>query len=595
MSRSPALPVRLLVAAMALLIAAAIGQLWLDRAGGFAAVGRLTLAVLAVVLAMLVIVLRHIRRLQAADCRHTHQEAALLADTMRAKSELELILSTISDGVFVLDCGWSIRYANPAAGRYLQHKREAMLGANVWDLLPGLRDSDARQRLEAASEQDQVAAFISFYPPLNAWFEMRAYPFASGITVYFRDVTTQRATEEKLRQVQKLEAVGQLTGGIAHDVNNMLTVILGNLELLAMRAENRQNGVAGTEFGLDDDADGKLDLTLADAALRAGESASQLMHRLLAFSNHKKLSPQPVAVSELLQGLQPLMRRTMSQQVSLRMHWPTGLWHALADRAELESAILNLSINAQDAMPGGGTLTIEAANLSINADQAAATGLDHGGDFIMISVTDTGTGMPKDVLARAFDPFFTTKAPGRGTGLGLSMVYGFARQCGGHVLIDSEPGRGTMVRLYLPRTLPAAAAAGPLPARTGVTGGSETILLVEDNDLVRAHTDAMLRSLGYAVVATSDGTAAMRVLAEGPRPDLLLTDVILPGGMTGRDVAEAAHRAVPGLRVLFISGYAGNVLMENGRLPPGVELLGKPFRRSESAARIRAQLQARPA
>jgi PAS domain S-box-containing protein len=517
--------------------------------------------------------------------------ATLLADTMRSKSELELILSTISDGMFVLDRGWSVRYANAAAARYLQHQREEMLGANVWALLPGLRDGDMGERLEAAAGQGQDAVFTSFYPPLNAWFEMRAYPFASGLTVYFRDVTNQRETEEKLRQAQKLEAVGQLTGGIAHDVNNLLTVILGNLELLAMRAEDRLNGVAAPEpdgEAGDEDERG-LDLTLAEAGLRAGESASQLMHRLLAFSRRQPLTPQVVAVGELLQSLQPLVRRTMTEQVSLRMHWPAELWHAMIDPAELESAILNLSINAQDAMPGGGVLTIEATNVAIDRVYAAVAGLDHTGDFIMISVSDTGTGMAKDVMARAFDPFFTTKAPGKGTGLGLSMVYGFVRQSGGHVLIDSEPGQGTMVRMYLPRTLPARADDRP-SARAGVAGGHETILLVEDNELVRAHTEAMLRGLGYDVVSAADGPAAVRVLAEGLRPDLLLTDVILPRGMTGRDVADEAQRFLPGLRVLFISGYSGNVLMENGRLPPGVDLLGKPFRRSELAARIRAQL-----
>jgi len=512
--------------------------------------------------------------------------ATLLADTMRSKSELELILSTISDGMFVLDKGWCIRYANAAAARYLQHQREAMLGANVWALLPALREADMGERLEAAAAQGQDAAFTSFYPPLNAGFERRAYLFAAGLTVCFRDVTSQRETEEKLRQAQKLEAVGQLTGGIAHDVNNLLTVILGNLELLGMRAEDRLNGVPAHE----DDEPG-LDLTLAEAGLRAGESASQLMRRLLAFSRHQPLSPQLVAVGDLLASMQPLVRRTMREHVSLRMLWPAESWYALVDPSEMESAILNLSINAQDAMPDGGTLTIEASNVSVDRVYAAVAGLDRAGDTIMITVSDTGTGMAKDVLARAFDPFFTTKAPGKGTGLGLSMVYSFARQSGGHAMIDSEPGQGTVVRMYLPRAVPVETAALPA-ARAGVAGGSETILLVEDNDLVRAHTEAMLRGLGYNVVAAADGTMAARVLAEGLRPNLLLTDVILPSGTTGRDVAKAAQRIVPGLPVLFISGYSGNVLMENGRLPPGVELLGKPFRRSELAARIRTLLTA---
>ena len=513
------------------------------------------------------------------------ERATLLADTMRSKSELELILSTISEGIVVLDRGWCVRYANAAAARIMQCRREDMPGANVWALLPGVRDGDIGGRLQAASGEDRGVAFTGFCAPLNAWLEMRANPFAGGLTLYFRDVTNQLQTEEKLRQVQKLEAVGQLTGGIAHDVNNLLTVILGNLELLAMRAEDRLAGVAEAE------EDRQLDLTMAEAGVRAGESASQLVHRLLSFSRRQPLAPQVVAVSELLRSLQPLLRGTMSEQVSVRMNWPAGLWHALLDPAELESAILNLSINAQDAMPGGGTLTIEASNIAVNSVYAAAAGLERTGDTIMISVSDTGTGMPREVAARAFDPFFTTKAPGKGTGLGLSMVYGFVRQSGGQVMIDSEPGRGTVVRMYLPRALPPEPAARP-SARAGVTGGSETVLLVEDNDMVRAHTEAMLRGLGYDVVAAPDGPAALHLLAEGRRPALLLTDVILPGGMTGRDVAEAAQGRLPGLRVLFISGYSGDVLMENGRLPPGVDLLAKPFRRSELAARVRAQLEA---
>ena len=511
--------------------------------------------------------------------------AALLADAKRAEAEHALIEASVPDGIFVVDRNWRVRSANAAAASCLHCQRADMLGADLWTLLPGLREGDIGERLEAACGQGRDAAFTGFCPRLNAWFEVRASPFAGGLIVSFRDVTIQWETEERLRHVQKLEAIGQLTGGVAHDVNNLLTVVLGNLELLAMRAEDRLAGIAESE------ADGRFDVTLAEAGVRAGDSASQLMHRLLAFSRRQPVAPQVVAVGDLLRSLQPLMRRTMSEQVSLRMHWPAGLWHTLVDQAELESAILNLSLNAQDAMPGGGTLTIEASNVVVDRVYAAGVGLDRTGDTIMISVADTGTGMPKEVMARAFEPFFTTKALGKGTGLGLSMVCGFVRQSGGQVLIDSEPGQGTVVRIYLPRALPPAPVV-PALARAGVAGGSESILLVEDNDLVRAHTETMLRGLGYQVAAVSDGPAALRGLAEGLHPDLLLTDVILPGGMTGRDVAEAAQGRVAGLRVLFISGYSGDVLMENGRLPPGVDLLAKPFRRSDLAARVRAQLDA---
>jgi len=500
---------------------------------------------------------------------------------VRAKSEVELILSTISDGMFVLDRQGAIRYVNNAALRYLQRTREDLLGASLWQLFPGLRDAEFGERFDFALQSGENVDFSAAYEPLNAFYEMRCYPFDAGLTVYFRDIAAQRETEEKLRQSQKLEALGQLTGGIAHDVNNLLTVILGNFEMLAMSAEERGE-------------DGALDLSLAEAGLRAGESASQLMHRLLAFSRRQPLSPQVIDVATLLSSLEPLLRRTLGEPIALRIGWEDGLWRALVDPAELENAILNLAINARDAMPEGGRMTIEATNVPIDRVYAATAGLERTGDYIMLSVADTGTGMSREVLAKAFDPFFTTKQPGKGTGLGLSMVYGFAKQSGGHVIIDSEAAQGTIVRLYLPRTTDGEAAPDPETDREAARG-DETILLVEDNELVRAHTEAMLRGLGYAVLSAADGPAALallhaRMLEHGAVPDLLLTDVVLPGGMSGRDLADAAARVVPGLRVLFTSGYPGNVLLENGRMGAGVELVGKPFRRAHLAARIRSQL-----
>jgi signal transduction histidine kinase/CheY-like chemotaxis protein len=508
------------------------------------------------------------------------ESANLLADAMNAKSEVELILSTISDGVFTLDRYWCVRYVNNAALRYLQRSREEMLGATLWSLFPGLREGEAGERIEFAIRTAQDVDFSANYQPLNAWYEMRCYPFAGGLTVYFRDVTAQRETEEKLRQSQKLEALGQLTGGIAHDVNNLLTVILGNFEMLMMNAEERRDS-------------GRTDLEMARAGLRAGESASHLMHRLLAFSRRQPLSPQVLEISEMLGSLEPLLRRTIGEQIVLRICWQQSLWRAMVDPVELENAILNLAINARDAMPGGGRLTIEAVNVQIDRVYAAVAGLESTGDFIMLSVADSGIGMTRDVIARAFDPFFTTKHPGQGTGLGLSMVYGFAKQSGGHAMIDSEPGQGTIVRLYLPRTTGAAMDAAGQVDRL-VTGGSEAILLVEDNDLVRAHTQAMLIGLGYSVVAAADGPEALQAMEDGFRPALLLTDVVLPGGMTGRDVADSAARLVQDLRVLFTSGYSGSVLLENGGVTSGVELIGKPFRRAELAARIRDQLGGAP-
>jgi signal transduction histidine kinase/CheY-like chemotaxis protein len=521
-------------------------------------------------------VLGHIARAVAVAL----DNAKLLAETAGAKSEIEVILSTISDGVFVLDRHLCVRYVNNAALRYLQCKYDEMIGASVWELFPGLRESADGERLENAIRTARQIDFSTSYVPLNAWYEMRCFPFAGGLTVYFRDVTAQRDTEEKLRQSQKLEALGQLTGGIAHDVNNLLTVILGNLEMLLQSAEERREA-------------GHADQEMALASLRAGESASQLMNRLLTFSRRQPLSPRVVEVSGMLAQLEPLLRRTLGEQVILRITWQKALWRSLLDPVELESAILNLAINARDAMPGGGSLAIEAVNVQIDRVYATVSGIERTGDFVMLSVADTGSGMSREVLARAFDPFYTTKGPGQGTGLGLSMVYGFVKQSGGHAMIDSEPGQGTVVRLYLPRST-GDLSLSPTPPRSEIRGGDEHILLVEDNDLVREHTHAMLLELGYTVSIASNGPEVLEALHDGLRPVLLFTDVVLPGGMSGRDVADAAARLLPDLRVLFTSGYSGSMLMENGRLTPGVALLPKPFRRAELAERVREQMVATP-
>lgn len=494
-------------------------------------------------------------------------------------------------GVLRIDRDWRVLEANPAAREAIGGAlgKSAPSGQDLRRLLPGLREGLPGSGLGAPGAAERPAWFGIRAPIAGLRWEILFIPLAEGAVVCLRDVPDRHDLEERLRQAQKLETVGQLAGGIAHDVNNLLTVILGNLEMLALRADDRRSGTPI--------ADPDLDTTLAEAALRAGESASQLMHRLLSFSRRQPQRPQTVRVEALLQDLQPMLRRTLNSQVILSIHWLPGLWAVSVPPSELESALLNLTINAQDAMPGGGGLTIQAENVVVDRVYAAVAGLERTGDYVMLCVADTGTGMAKEVLDHASDPFFTTKAPGKGTGLGLAMVFGFASQNGGHVLIDSEPGAGTAVRLYLPRAdqNTALARPAPLPEPLGVVGGSESLLLVEDNDQVRQHTEAMLTGLGYHLQVAANGPAALALLDSGFRPDLLIADVILPGSITGRQVAEQAQRRLPGLKVLFISGYPGSVLLENGRLPPGMDLLDKPFRRSELARRVRAQLDSRPA
>jgi len=377
------------------------------------------------------------------------------------------------------------------------------------------------------------------------------------------DVTAQRELEAQLRQSQRLEAVGQLTGGVAHDFNNLLTVILSNAELLESR-------LAGDEH---------LHM-LAEMTRLAAERGAELTNRLLSFSRRQALDPKPVDVSALARGMDQLLRRALGEQVDIRMVAGDGVWDAQIDALQLESAILNLCINARDAMPGGGVLTIEVAN-SAPSEVAA-------GDFVMVSVTDTGTGMDEATRARVFEPFFTTKEVGKGSGLGLSMVYGFVTQSKGRIVIDSAPGAGTSVKLYLPRAREARReqpGAAPGVAATG----RERILLVEDDDLLRVQVGGELRNLGYRVVSARSGAEALDMLQEGERFDLLFTDVVM-AGMSGSLLAVEAQKIAPEMPVLYTSGHPETMMNDEGHLAHGVTLLRKPYRRRELAAKLREVL-----
>ncbi len=387
-------------------------------------------------------------------------------------------------------------------------------------------------------------------------------------------VLRRRRFQAQLRQAQRLEAVGQLTGGIAHDFNNLLTVVLGNADLLANVADAEVRAQA---------------MLIRDAA----ERGAALTSRLLAFARRQPLEPEAVDVSRLIVDMEPLVRRAMGEAVDVRFRAAACRWRAMVDPSQLESALLNLCLNARDAMPGGGRLTIETADVELDQDYAEANDGVVPGSYVVVAVSDTGTGMEQPVLARVFEPFFTTKGVGHGSGLGLSMVYGFARQSGGHVKIYSEVGVGTTVRLYLPRVEAGADAARPAPVPTpAVTGGRETVLLVEDDELVRAHAEMLLRSLGYRVLGVGAGRAALDLLRREPTIDLLFTDVVLPGGMNGKELSERARELRPGLPVLFTSGYTEGAMQHQGRLDM-VPMLGKPYRRQELASKVRAVLTVR--
>ena len=441
----------------------------------------------------------------------------------------------------------------------------------LWDAYPEYRESEAWALYQPCDETGEPVHFELYYEPLKNWFEVNAYP-SEGLAVYFSQTTEKRQLEAQLQQAQRLESVGQLTGGIAHDFNNLLTVVLGNAELLAESLE------------LPEELE-PIARNIGDAAMRGAE----LTRRLLAFARRQPLEPEPTDVNRLIRDLEPLLRRSLGEACEIEVSRGAGLWPAMIDASQLESALMNLAINARDAMPGGGRLTIETANVRIDDEYQQRHPDVSIGQYVLVAVSDTGRGISPEDIDKVFEPFFTTKETGRGTGLGLSMVYGFVKQSKGHVRIYSEVGEGTTVRLYLPR-----AAGDPTAGRdvesASDRGRGERILVVEDDPAVRTFAVAALEQLGYRVQAAAGGDEALMVLEKGGEFDLLFTDVVMPGGMGGRELAGAAVRLRPGLRVLYTSGYTENAVVHHGRLDPEVQLLSKPYRRDELARRVRRVL-----
>nr|WP_262417207.1 ATP-binding protein [Pseudomonas sp. SH10-3B] len=386
-----------------------------------------------------------------------------------------------------------------------------------------------------------------------------------------------RSNEEALRQSQKMEAVGQLTGGIAHDFNNMLTGIIGSLELLRRRVSR----------GKLDDLDSLIDLGVTSANRAAG-----LTHRLLAFSRRQSLDSKPVQINQLVTSMGELLQRSLNESIVLDMRLDPLLWTAEADPNQLESALLNLALNARDAMPGGGRLIVDTSNRHLDSVFTAAYGTLTPGDYVELSVSDTGCGIPESLLGRVFDPFFTTKPIGQGTGLGLSMIYGFARQSRGHVTLHSEVGKGTTVSLFLPRFIGEVTADTPLdPALLPVATTGETVLIVEDDPAVRVLVSQVLSELGYAFVEAGDADTALPIIESGQRIDLMISDVGLPG-MNGRQLAEIGRQVRPDLKVLFITGYAEHAAVRGGFLDPGMQLITKPFTFDLLTAKVREMIRA---
>jgi signal transduction histidine kinase len=403
--------------------------------------------------------------------------------------------------------------------------------------------------------------------------EQRLWELTGVVT----DITQQLALEQQLKQSQRLEAVGKLTGGIAHDFNNILTIIQGNSELL-----------------VEDLADNEPLRMMAEMTLTAAKRGAELTHRLLVFARRQPLEPKVVDANDLLTGMGSLLRRTLSEDIDIELVRGANLWLSLVDTSQLEEAVLNLCINARDAMQGGGRIIIETANTQLDEDYAVAHADLISGEYVMVAVSDTGMGISPENLDRVFDPFFTTKDVGSGIGLGLSMVYGFIKQSCGHIEIYSEVGKGTAIKMFLPRSEQACHVVDEMPASIADLGGTEKILLVEDDELVRHHAERQLIALGYLVTTAVNGPAALETIKLRADIDLLFTDVVMPGGMNGLILADQALKLRPHLKVLYTSGYTENAMLHLDRLDKGILLLTKPYSRIELAQKVRAALAAHP-
>ncbi len=497
-------------------------------------------------------------------------------DEHEERARIENILTSMPDGFASLDRDWRFTYLNPAAVRLVAPRNldyRDMMGGNIWEIFPGLVGTIAEESYRRVMSERQPDRFRFHAKMIGQWVDVTAFPSQDGISIFLRPVTDLVETEERLRQAQKMEAVGQLTGGVAHDFNNLLTVIIGNGEILA-----------GTL------ADKPREQRLSSLILSAAERGADLTQRLLAFSRRQPLDPRATDIGGLLGDVESLLQRTLGEAVDLRTVVTPDLWPAQIDPNQLENAIINLAINGRDAMPDGGRLTIETANVVIDRSYAEGHLEVKPGRYVLIAVSDTGSGMAPEVLERAFEPFFTTKETGRGSGLGLSMIYGFVKQSGGHIKLYSEVGHGTTVKLYLPR-----AAAEPdveiAFVGDGPLSGNERVLVVEDDPGVRGFVVETLEANGYRVAAESTGVAALARLERDNAFDLLFTDVVLPGGVNGRQLSDRAAVLKPGLKVLFTSGYTENAIIHHGRLDAGVQLLSKPFRALDLLLKLRRVIE----
>ena len=515
---------------------------------------------------------REIRRASSAPQNADVDDSAQMAQAI-VRTALDAFIQTDAAGIIL---EWSFQ-AEALTG----WTRAEAIGADVVDLIvverlrDGFRERMARLVPEVSDAPTGVRFEVTIVHRNDGELLLEASSTAARlggrqiVNTFARDITQRRAAEAQLVQSQKMEAIGQLTGGIAHEFNNMLTVITGTIEILADAVKDNPPLATITKL-------------ISEAANRGAALTSSL----LSFARKQSLQATEIDVNELLEELARLLRATFDRKIEITTRLDAEAWPALVDRSQLSSALLNLALNARDAMPGGGRLTLTTRNLVLGVREAASVGVGYAGDYLVIEVADSGTGMPQAILARIFDPFFSTKEIGKGTGLGLSMVFGFVKQSGGGIEVSSEESRGTIFRIYLPKAASSALRVTGFDDRK-VMGGQETILCVEDDPDVRQYVTLQLESLGYKVIVAAGGPEALAIAADGAPFDLLFTDIVMPGGINGRELAERMVASRPSLRVLFTSGYAYDQLHDRRPGTQGAPLLTKPYRKAELARMLR--------
>jgi PAS domain S-box-containing protein len=512
------------------------------------------------------------------DMTETKAAQEALRDSARIAEGI--IVHSIDAIIQVNEWGEVIEW-NPQAEIMLGWSRQEAVGQSISNLyLPEGYQPRYLEMNERLREQPMIGDRFEFEAVRKDGRTIKTEVSMTGVArrggnvfnLFLRDITQKLAAEEQLRQSQKMEAVGQLTGGIAHDFNNMLTVITGTIEILSEAV-----------------ADQPQLASIATLISEAADRGAELTSHLLAFARKQPLQPRDTDINALMWNSTKLLRPALGENIEIELRPSQDTWPALIDANQLITALLNLAVNARDAMPRGGKLTLETRNVVLDEAYCRAHGEVTPGSYVMIAVSDTGHGIPKSIIDKVFDPFFSTKAAGKGTGLGLSMVYGFVKQSDGHIKAYSEEGHGTTIRMYLPQ-----AGAEPLVSEavetSAIEGGSETILVVEDDQMVRTSVITQLESLGYRTIAAASGDEALAIVDSGAAFDLLFTDVILSKSMNGRLLAVEIGRRRPGTKVLFTSGYTENAIIHHGRLDPGVLLLAKPYRKSELARMIRTAL-----